>query len=83
MERLSQTVQQLGVEERTHNSVECLVYKILLLILIISHCLALTVVVYDIYHTLTESSRDPIDVEMRMNSTESYINPNHNDTVSV
>ena len=76
MDGLPQHVQQLGGEERsrvrpeTPTRKDCS-YALGLVILLVCHGVALSVVLYDIYHNTTEVIAQPLDTEivLRLNAT--------------
>ena len=73
MDGLPRHVQQLGGEERSR--VRSLrkdwCYALGLVILLVCHGVALSVVLYDIYHNTTEVIAQPLDTEivLRLNAT--------------
>ena len=91
MDGLPRHVQQLGGEERSR--VRSLrkdwCYALGWVILLVCHCTALSVVLYDIYHNTTEVTKilQPLDTEivLRLNATGngSYIRTNLTSFLSV
>ena len=73
MDGLPRHVQQLGGEERSRvrslRKDGC--YALGLVILLVCHGVALSVVLYDIYHNTTEVIAQPLDTEivLRLNAT--------------